>query len=379
MGTRAELAERDLRFRKVREAMEQDGLDVLVVAGKGHWWTGRGYFRYLTDFHLWGHDGLILFPLEGEPVLTLTSAAVARMIGERGWITDVHGDPDIAVKIVEAAKARGIAKGKIGIVGQRFIMAVGTYEILNNGLPNARLVNADHVLDRVRAVKSPLEIQQNRELWALAKAAMERFVRLLEPGKTQLELSAEAVKVLASGGARDYLIFFNNRPPKDAPVALDDILSYHMETCGPSGHWCELTVTCAFRDPTSLELKLMDTELRAYEEIRKMARPGVRISEISKTFDRVMLEEGWQTSDKQIPLYDVHSQGMDVIEWPVHGSLDTRNAEVVLEEGMVFSYHPSRQVLPEAGFTGINEDMLITANGGERLSGDWSLRWRVMK
>lgn len=377
MGTRADLAERDMRFRRLRGAMEREGLEALIVAGKGHWWTGRGYFRYLADFHLWGHDGLILMPLTSEPALTLTSAAVARRIGEHGWITDAHGDPDIAVKIVEAMKAKGLTKGKVGIAGRKFIMSVGTYEILSNGLPDVKFVDADNLMDRVRMVKSPLEIQQNRELWGLAKAAMERFVEVLEPGRTQLEVTAEAIKVVAAGGGRDTLVFFGGDPPQDVPVVLEDILGYHMEICAPSGHWCELTVTLAFRDPTPLELKLMDTELRVYEEIRKTAKPGVRLSDLEKILERVYLEDGWELSDEQPLHYDFHGQGMDCMEWPFYGPLARQ--DMVLEEGMVFSYHPRRKVLPEVRRTGINENIAITADGVERLAEPWDLRWRVMK
>ena len=44
------IEERDARLRRTREAMARDRLDALLVAGKGHWWTGRGYVRYLSDF-----------------------------------------------------------------------------------------------------------------------------------------------------------------------------------------------------------------------------------------------------------------------------------------------------------------------------------------
>ncbi len=67
MANPADLTERDIRFRRVREAMEKDGLNALVIAGHGSQFN-RGYIRYFADTHLWAGDSLILIPLEGEPV-----------------------------------------------------------------------------------------------------------------------------------------------------------------------------------------------------------------------------------------------------------------------------------------------------------------------
>ena len=370
--------ERDARFKSLREAMANEGLQALVIAGKGHWWTGRGYIRYLTDFHLWGHDGAILFPMESDPFLTLTSGAVAGRIGRRGWIPDVQGDPEIVVKIVEQMKARGLTKGKIGVCGYGHVMSAGTYAKLTSSLPDVEFVNADRVIDGVRAIKSPLEIQQQRELWPLAKSAMERFVEVIEPGKTEWELAAEASKVILAGGGRDILVFLGGNVPEDRPVKMDDILGYHMEVTGPSGHWCELTVTLAYREPTDLEYKLMETELRACELMRAQAKPGTRLSELTQTLERTYLEDGWALAEKQSPHHDIHGQGMDCIEWPLWGNLDT-SQDTVLQEGMCFSFHPRRVVVPQVRNAGINENIVITANGAERLSIPWDLRWRVVK
>ena len=376
MATVPGIKERDARFQRLRESMASENLDALIVAGKGHWWTGRGYFRYLTDFHLWAHDGAILIPLAGEPMLTLTSGAVAEMIAENGWITDVRGDPRIVVEIAAAMKRQGLTKGRVGIAGYDYTMGVGTYNILAEALPNVDFVKADNVIDRVRAIKSPLEIQQNRELWTLAKAAMAHFVEVLEPGKTQAELAAEACKVILAGGGRDLLVFFNGDIPSDKVVTLDDLVDYHMEVTGPSGHWCELNVTCAYREPTKLELRLMDTELRVYDEIRKHARPGTRLSALAEIMEQVYVQDGWKLSEKQSPHHDIHGQGMDAIEWPLWGNLDTTQ-DAVLEAGMTFSYHSRRNVEPYAGFTHIDENFVVTPNGGERLSEPWDLRWQV--
>jgi Xaa-Pro aminopeptidase len=364
--------------------MEAAGLDALLVAGKGHWWTGRGYWRYFTDFHIWGHDGLLCIPKDDEPFLVFSSYAVAERIGARGWVTETSGDVFIAPRMVEMMTEHGIVAGRVGLVGRRFILSVGNYEILVDGLPGVEFVDADELMDRIRMVKSPLEIAQIRELWTLSKAAMERFVEAVEPGRSQRDLAAEASKVALAGGARDLLVFIGEEPganpPQEIPVRCDDLLRYHMEICGESGHWSEITVNLAYRQPTDLELKLMESELRAFERIRALGRPGRRLSELAHTFEETLREDGW-TLGAPTKAFDFHGQGMDTIERPWHAAESPwgQSQDWPLEAGMVFSFHPHRSVIPAVPWgTGLNEDVLITESGIERFSGDWSHRWRVV-
>ncbi len=380
MGTTATIEERDDRLGRLRRSMEEAHLDALIIAAKGHWWTGRGYFRYLTDFHLWGHDALILLPLAGEAVATLNSSGVSAKVADRGWITDVRPDWDIAPRLIDAVVEKGLHHKRLGFVGRGFIMSAGTMEALVHGLPDARFIAADPVIDRVRAIKSALEIKQNYELWDLAKSAGERFLDVLASGGTEREISSEVLKVCYGGGARDHLVFYNREIPKDKAVTLEDIVAFHLELCNESGHWCELNATVAFRDPTLSELRKMESELMAYDEIRKAAKPGVRLSELAAVFTRVLLDCGWKMSADLVDQYDFHGHGMDVIEWPRFGPTETR-FDTELISGMVFSYHPSRNMSPAVRETGVNEDLLITDQGGVRLcqgtSGiSWGQQWR---
>jgi Xaa-Pro aminopeptidase len=385
MITKTTLDERDQRYRRLQAAMEADGLDALLVAGKGHWWTGRGYFRYLTDFHLWGHDGLLLVPHAGEPSLTLTSPAVAAKIAARGWVTDADGDVFLVPRMAAAIRDRRLATGRIGIAGMRSIIGAGVLNELREALPHAQLVDADDLIDRVRMIRSQLEIAQIYELWALAKSCMERFVEIVSPGKTGLALAAECSRIALEGGARDILVFMGESPektgiPDETPVRCDGILSYHMEICGPSGHWCELTVTCAYRPPTELEERLMESELRAYEAIRAAARPSATLPHLAAIFERTLIADGWELGTPTRH-FDFHSQGLDTIERPWFAAEQPWGSSQSwpLEAGMTFSYHPRREVLPHVAWgTGINEDILITSEGAIRFSGDWDLRWRRM-
>jgi Xaa-Pro aminopeptidase len=151
-----------------------------------------------------------------------------------------------------------------------------------------------------------------------------------------------------------------------------------MEICGESGHWSEIDVTCAFRKPTELENKLMETELRAYDEILEIAKPGVRLSDMARTFEDVLVEDGWKLDDPRW-LYYFHGHGMDDIQWPWYSAMLADNQDAVLKEGMVLCYHPHRDTIPAVACgPSICDDIVITADGAERLSGDWNLRWRVM-
>jgi Xaa-Pro aminopeptidase len=379
------LSERDERYRRLRAAMATAGLDALLVAGKGHWWTGRGYMRYLTDFHLWGHDGLLLIPLNGEPALTLTSHAVAAKVAARGWVEDADGDVYLVPRTAAAIQARKLAGGRIGVAGMRAIIGAGVMAELREALPHVEFVDADELIDRVRMIRSAYEIAQIRELWTLSKACIEHFAAIVAPGKTQLELSAECSRIALEGGVRDILVFIGEEPgqngiPDTTPLRCDGITRFHMELCGPSGHWSEITITCAYRPLSELEERLMDSELRAYAAIRQAAVPGATLANLAAIFERTLSEDGWILGPPPRH-FDFHGQGLDTIERPWFAAEPPWGGSQSwpLEAGMTFSYHPRRSVTPDVAWgTGINEDILITANGVERFSGDWDLRWRRM-
>jgi Xaa-Pro aminopeptidase len=384
MATQTPLSERDARFERVRARMREEGFDALLIGGKGHWWTGRGYVRYLSDFHLWGHDALIVFPVEGEPALTVSSYAVARMIASRGWITDSAGDVFLVPRTLSALRQRGLERGRLGTVGTPFIMSADLHRELGEQLPHADIGRADEILDRVRVAKSEIEIFQNRELWSLAKQSMERFSDVLRPDHSQLELSAEATKVALAGGARDVLVLMGESPaeygpPRDEPVRCSDVLRYHMEICGPSGHWCELTLTFSFRPLSDSEERLLASELTAYRAVQAAARPGARLAQLAKVFEDTLSEDGWELGEPT-QHFDFHGQGMDVIEYPWFAAEQPwgGSRDFALEPGSILSYHPARTITSGPMWSpGVSDNLLITETGAEWLSGDWSHDWEV--
>ena len=167
-------------------------------------------------------------------------------------------------------------------------------------------------------------------------------------------------------------------PPTDAPLRCDDLVRFHMEICGESGHWCELTVTLAYRPLTGDERRLMASELRAYEAVRAAARPGVTLAALTALFEQTLRDDGW-TLGAPTRHFDFHGQGYDVIEFPWYAAEQPWGGtqDVELAAGAILSYHPRRDVDGEIGwYPGVSDNLLVTESGGEWLSRDWSHEWR---
>ena len=368
--------------------MEVAGLDALVIGAKGHWWTGRGYMRYLADFHLWGHDALIIVPRDGEPAAVVTSPGVAAMISRRGWIERCHGDMRILPSLTRLITELGLTRSKLGLVGARWVIPAGITEGLAHELPDAEWQRVDALADAVRMVKSDLEIAQNRETWKLAQAAMERFEEVLEPGIPARELAAKAAEVALAGGARDILMLMADQsdlygPPTPEPLNLENnIVRFHMEIAGESGHWCELTSTFAFRPLTETEEQLVATELKAAENIRAAARPGATLSDLARIFETTLDADGLTRTGELSSHFDLHGQGQDVIEDPCFAQ-NLPMTDLAIEplvSGTVLSYHPHRHIDADVSWApGVSDSLLIADNGGEWLSADWRHSWREGK
>ena len=377
------LSEKELRFNSLREEMVKHDLYALIIGGKGHWWTGRGYFRYLTDFHLWGHDGLIYFPVEGEPYLVLSSDAVAKKIGRRGWIENCEGSLDIGEKLLKFIDKKEIKGQKIGIVGEENIISYKDLHTIKDNL-KIETVSATAILDKVKMVKTEWEVNEIYKLWELAKYTMNQFQdNVLEyhnKNKSKIELSSDVTKILWENGIRDLLIFYGDEidkysHPTNEKINIENKIRYHLEICGPSGHWLEITKNLAFKNIHDTEQKIMNDELSVFDEMLKYMKPSVSLKQAGLFYEKVLSELGYEMHRQNS--FDFHGQGLDTIEMPFYNSIIPNDSEDWdLKENVSISYHPKRLLLNKGIWsTGINEDILVTGNGSVKFSKDWNHNW----
>src|SRR5215831_7446326 len=161
---RFSLAEREHRWRRVRQLMERDGLDVIVVPSSSRL---AGHARYLRCIGGNNAPAAVVFPRSGEvTALTGPVPSYDYWLRFQEWVTDIRAHFFSEGEAL-VARLRGLSfeRDRIGLVGLADLPRLpdgviphGLYMKLRQAFPQAELMNATFLLDEARFVKSSEEI-----------------------------------------------------------------------------------------------------------------------------------------------------------------------------------------------------------------------------
>ena len=194
---RFSLAERDRRWKAVRELMRQHRLDVIVTPqNSGHSTDYQANSRYLTHVGGGGDaDVAAIFPLEGEVTAIATSAA-PRWPTVQDWTNDVReARRNYGRVIVQRLNELNVERGRIGITGLGEVEGTrtpegtifyGTWKQIREAFPHAELVDATAVLTEVRYVKSQEELDALSKSMEIIELAFEAEIAAARPGRQRL-------------------------------------------------------------------------------------------------------------------------------------------------------------------------------------------------
>jgi Xaa-Pro dipeptidase len=360
-------AERERRYRNVREALQRSDLDAAVVAGSEY--TGfEGAVTYLSGFLIVHRYAYVLLPLEGEP--TVVFPAEARYVGEHGttWIEEHVFVDTPGSWLRERAKERGWKR--LGVYGLDYVMPVRDYRALADGGPE--LVSFDVEFDLARAVKSEQEIASVRESVRINTEGFWIFLEEFAPGKTEAELLAPCERyfveqgcgrltmdmvLVGEGGAAEpeFRIASTERRIRAGELVLPS-----LEIAGPGGHWVEVSRAIADGEPEEETRRMLDAYQEYFEVTRGAMRPGASANDVHRAVSRGFAERGYRLGH-----VTGHSIGMTMIEFPKIGE----GVETELAENMVFSMHPHTISEDGKACLYMQDTWLVTAEGGEPLAG----------
>ncbi len=351
------------RYDEIRKAMEQEGIDCLLVFGINDDFN-RGNIRYITGL---GRGGCCVFPSEGKPVLlgnsVLTSSRKLPKFMAAIDLLDLKTTVQPEVDAV-AQLSRFDGGGSIGLVGKN-CMAAPMYMAVAETFGN-RVVDASGIFEKLRSIKSPEEIERMRTGALIADTVYKRLREIVKPGLGEYEIYSEVKNIIYRMGC-EYsfdLIDAAGSMMNMSFVPTTDMLeskgTLFMEiTPSYDGYYCQLPVTLPVDRYSPVVKEMVSTWNETDQAARKVLRPGARVSDLCRTLLNIVRERGFIS-----PFRPGHSIGLDVLDfWSV-----TESNPIVLQAGMTVAVHAC--VLKESGGDGcgMGYTYLITEDGWEKLS-----------
>jgi len=332
------------RFKNIRDAMQRENLDALIVCGNQY--AGfEGAVFYVSGFEIVHRYVYVLIPLDGEP--TLVFPREARWIGDKAkpWVKDQVW-PDVPGHWLSERGAEKKWK-RLGVYGMNFVMAVRDYRELTKG--SFELVPFDTTFDMVRAVKSEEELVEVRDAMEIILDGFWALVAAYEPGKTEAEIMAPAVERFFARGAgpRMMNILLSGthgeaeaafKVPGNRVVAANDLLLYSLEVTGAGCYWVEFSRPLIRGKISPRTQAMADAYPEALEAARKIMRAGELASSVHRSVAEKFAKHGFALGH-----LSGHSIGTTMLEYPAIGA----KSDVVLQENMIFSLHP--QVVDQDG------------------------------
>jgi Xaa-Pro aminopeptidase len=345
-------AEVERRYRLVREAMEAERLDAVVVCGSEY--TGfEGAVTYMSGFEIVHRYAYVVLPLEGDP--TIVFPAEARYVGlhDTAWIEEQVFVDRPGRWLEDRLRAL-----RVGVYGLDYVLTVRDFEALHL---RAELIPFDVQFDLARAVKSEAELDSVRESVRINTDGFWAFLDAYEPGRTAAEALAPAERLFVERGCGRLTMNMVLVGPEFA-VARDDLVLGEfcipsLEVAGPGRHWVE--VSRALGRPGPEERRMLEAYEEYFEAARTAFRPGATAHDVHRAVSKGFADRGYHLGH-----VTGHSIGMTMIEHPKIGE----GVETELRENMVFSMHPHAIAENGRDCLYMQDTWLVTADGGEALA-----------
>ena len=385
-----DVAERELRWGRVRQAMERAGLDCLIgFPNSGHWDQFQAGVRYLTQIGGNTTEAGVVFPLAGEVTAYVRGPnEVAWWGSQSAWIPDLKpAGRNWAPPVVARLREFGLARARIGVIGlagspraPEGLVPSGIMDALRAELPKARFSSATELIADVRAVKSPAEIAFLRQAVRVAEAAATTMVQTARPGVAERAVFGAMLNtIVVEGGEIMAMLHWGAGPEPPWPHRLitnrvlqaNDVINNEIEAKW-GGYVGQVVQPMVLGEPPAWMEAMYAASRAIFDEMRAAMRPGLPFGELVALYRRLVEQAGYRPGAALM-----HGRGLGE-DRPLVMGAGTVDPALVLEEGNVFILKPaafppqgdvvqapSGQVIELAVRAG--DTVVVTRDGAERL------------
>jgi Xaa-Pro aminopeptidase len=356
--------------------METAGIDVLLATSKHN-----------VSYLLGGHRSLFFDYMDATgltrylPVFVYPKGAPekAAYIGHRleGFQREVHpfwvaesqtssnGSVDAMQKALDYVRSAGIKARSVA--AELGFVPLDAATVLRNAYPNTDLIDATFVLERLRAVKRPDELQMLREASERVLDSMLAVIANHGPGTTKQELTEALRREETNRGLTfEYCLITAgaslNRAPSEQRWEMGDVLS--LDSGGNyHGYIGDIARMAVMGEPDA-ELEDMLGEI---EDIQRAAMKPIRPGAIGRDIYVAGEDRLKKSKIHNYTHFLAHGMGLVSHEAPRltnRGPVpyDAYDADRPLETGMVISVETTLQH-PKRGFIKLEDTVVVTDAG----------------
>ncbi|MFP3156056.1 Xaa-Pro peptidase family protein [Lachnospiraceae bacterium ZAX-1] len=355
--------EPDIRLGRVRELMQKDGVDVLVIYSPQ--WKVE-FIHYAANFRVLGTNAVMVLPLSGEPTLYLNQPWDLPRATAESWVKDIVVAPEHMLKLAgeKAAKSGSV----VGVAGLE-IMAGAYYAELDAALQGKKIVNAYDLMEKAAIIKSAWEQEILRKCGKLADAGFTAELDCLRVGISEYEVVAEIEHAMRLGGADDdfQMIGMGTNLPSmnlasENTLKMGDLVETEITPMiGSITYATQLCKTVKMGPASDVEHEKFKLLVDALNYALSKMKAGVPAKNACIWQNEIIGGAGYE--EYCHPPYmrsRGHNFGMGTIEI-------SETTDLILEPGMTMVVHPN-QYIPEVGYLVLGETIIITDTGIERLS-----------
>lgn len=370
------------RLAKVKASMAAKGIDVLLV-------TNPANMCYLTGYDAWSF-------YVHQVVVVAQDDEMPRFIGrymdafcgavKTTWLAKdhVHAYSDDHVQslvkhpmdyMAKVLKELGYGDKTIGVEMDSYYFTAMAYERLLLGLPEAKLVNGDLIVNWVKIVKSDAEIELMRRAGKIVAKAMAAGAEAFKAGARQCDVAAAITKAQIQGTDEfggDYTAIVPLMPYGETAGAPHltwddsrymDNTSMYIEIAGAHKRYhCPMARTACLGKPSAEIERTAQITIEGLNAALETVKPGVTCEEVEAAWRKTIAKYGIEKESRI-----GYSTGLAYQpDWGEHTASLRPGDKTVLEPNMTFHCIPG-MYFDDYGVS-ISQCFRVTETGHEKMS-----------
>ena len=303
-------AEYEKRIAKTRAVMEASGVELLITVDPSNmaWLTGYDGWSFYTPqcVLLTLSDGPIWYGREMDAKGALQTVHIPTSdilsYSDHYVMTPERHAMDLLAQIIHD---RGWSSLRCGVEMDNYYFSAATLAALQAGLPNAKFVDANTLVNWQRTIKSEQELVYMKRAGRIVEEMHKKIYERIEPGLRKNELIADIYHTAingADGHGGDYAAIVPMAPSgieasaahltwNDRPFITDEGTFFEIAGCHRRYH-CPLCRTIYLGKPPEKFLNAEKAVLEGMEAGLEMARAGNIAEDIIIAFNRVLKKYG---------------------------------------------------------------------------------------